>query len=257
MFKISSTLFLVFFLFLITDTLFGQQERYRFIGVESGIDFQDCELPEFEFIRGDISSYGAGNVANDLMWYFQKWYLGIKIEIRSNNNKFGLFSGLRYTKINTSLGKFSNWSSNTDFFYLLYKQEGTTTEYLKIKEINQSSNYLGIPIEIRYLPFKTGLFRLFFKAAAEINYRLNTTSDVVFYNNAMEYYQDDVINKFDEPNNFYSTLYFSVGWKFGKDNKPNINLEASFPSFFLTDNSSGLVKPITGGGFQLNIQIPF
>ena len=91
MFKISSTLFLVFFLFLITDTLFGQQERYRFIGVESGIDFQDCELPEFEFIRGDISSYGAGNVANDLMWYFQKWYLGIKIEIRSNKNKFGLF----------------------------------------------------------------------------------------------------------------------------------------------------------------------
>ncbi|MFC1734301.1 hypothetical protein ACFL6I_28695, partial [candidate division KSB1 bacterium] len=201
-------------------------------------------------------SYGTDNRVTNPLVYFHKWYAGIKIERRAKNNKLGLLTGLRYTRVNSSFGKSYTWLDNDGYFYLLYKQEGTTTEYLKIKEVNQYSDYLGIPLEIRHFPFNPRFFRFFLKAAAEFNYRLSTTNDVVFNNDKMESFQAGVAEKFGEPDNFFSMLYFALGLKLGNDNKTNVSLEAVFPSFYLSDNTSSLVIPQYGGGFQINIQIP-
>ncbi len=256
--KIKSIILIIFLYFQI-NTVWGQQERAKFWGVEAGMNFIICNPPEKDFIRGDISSYGAGKVTDNLEGLLNTGYLGAKTELRSLNNKFGLLGGIRYTRIISSIGKNTYWSETPNFFYLLYRQDGITTEYFKVRELNQTSDYLGVPIELRFFPFNQEKFRIYFKAGAEFNFLLKTKKDVVFYNKAMESYQNEVIEIIGEPNSFYSSLYFSAGFRLGKDSKPGINFEICLPYFFLTTEVSSLVTPQDqqGYGFQLNIQIPF
>ncbi|MCF8370874.1 MAG: hypothetical protein K9H64_04575 [Bacteroidales bacterium] len=240
-------------------SLHGQEDRVRFIGVESGIDFQICESTEYDFIRGDVdvSMYGLNDGANNLTLSLQNWYIGTKAEIRTKNNRFGLSTGVRFSQITSSMSKSTGWSGTADFFYILNKQEGTSTEYLRVKEINQVSNYLGIPVEIKFYPTKPYFVRFFIKGAALISGRLNTSNNVVFYSDEMNPYQNDVINKFDEPKFFLGMVHGSVGIKFGHEDNINLSLEAATPSIIFTENSSSLLKPMFGGGLQLNILIPF
>ncbi len=255
--KFISILFLAL-AFFGSNTVSGQEIRHKYLGVEGGMDFQGVNVPDYDFIRGEISYYPEYyGSSSQLQGSYQKWYLGAKTEIRSKSNRFGLFAGLRFSRVNSSLGKNQYWSDNSEFFYLLYKQEGTTTEYLRIREINRASNYIGIPLEVRFFPYRPRLFRLYFKAATELSYRISTSTEVVFDDSAMDQFQKDVLNKFDGPGNFYSSFSIAAGIKIGRDDKPNINLEAVLPSFVLTNKSSGLVNTISGGGLQLNVQFPF
>ena len=116
---------------------------------------------------------------------------------------------------------------------------------------------MGVPIELRFFPFNQEKFRIYFKAAGEFNFLIETEEDVVFYDNAMESYQNEVIEIIGVSSSFYASLYFSAGFSLGKDSKPRVNLEICVPYFFLTTEVSSLVTPQAGGGFQLNIQIPF
>ncbi|MBI4647992.1 MAG: hypothetical protein HY738_15755, partial [Bacteroidia bacterium] len=157
----------------------------------------------------------------------------------------------------SSVGKNDYWANSTNYFYCLYRQDGVNTEYLKLKEINQTSNYIGIPIEIRYFPAKRPhLFRIYFKIGAEINYLMQTQKDVVFYDNAMNPYKEDLTAKVGQPKTFYSSIYGGGAISIGRELKPSISIEACMPYLFLTSESFGLVNPIFGSGFQLNVQIP-
>ena len=254
-FKIFPTLVL---LFLIINHVSAQEKKIRFIGVETGMDFQGVGVPDYSFIRGQIASYpGNYYTAYNLRGNHQKWYGGVKAEMRSGNNHFGYLAGLRFTNIKSSIGKNIFTNDDPEYFYLLYKVEGTNTEYLKVKEINRASQYIGIPLEFRVYPFKPRHFGLYFKASADFAYLIASHTDVAFYNDQMKVYEQDVADKFDADSKFYSSLSFGVGWKIGRDAKPNLDLEASFPSFVLTSHTSGLVNTITGGGFQVNLLIPF
>lgn len=245
----------------LTNSILAQEvekkERLKFIGIEAGIDFLDSDIPNYDFIRGDITYYGSGSVSNSLQGFFQKWYLGLKTEVRSKNEKFGLSSGIRYTKINSSLGKSSYSTNSSNYFYLLYNQTGLTTEFIRINEINQVSEYIGIPLELRLLPFNQRLFNLYFKIGAEFNYLLKTDFDVIFHEQSLESYQNDVLNKFDDPDNYYFAMYAAIGWLININNNLQINIEANVPSIFVTDYSTGIINPVAGGGFQINIQKSF
>ncbi|MFC2104477.1 hypothetical protein ACFLS4_03890 [Bacteroidota bacterium] len=250
------------FFFVFAIHIYGQEKEkempiIKFICIEIGIDFLDSDIPNYDFIRGDISYLGSVSATDYLSGYFQKWYFGLKAEVRSKNNKFGLLGGIRYSSTNSSLGKNTYWESSSDYFFLLLNQEGTTTEFLKIKEVNNSADYIGIPLEIRYFPYKPRAFRLYFKVAAEFNYLLSDKSEVIFENNTMQNYEAEVLDKFDKPDNFYTAVYGAVGWNLNLKNKVYINFEVDVPSIFLADYSSGLIDPIAGGGFQLFVQIPF
>lgn len=259
MFKTIISILLLGLLLSKADALLGQEDRVRFIGLESGINFHICESTNYDFIRGnvDVSTYGINEDVNNLSMTFQKWNVGAMSEFRFKRNKVGLLCGLRFSQVNSTLSKSTDYSSNLNFFYLLNKQEGTTTEFLKVKEINQYSNYVGVPIELKYFLFHILGLRFYAKGAAEFSYRLKTNTNVMFYNSEMEPYEQEVIEKFKEPNDFLVMLYGAGGVKIGKDTKTSLSLEIILPSLFLTDNNSGLVSPLTGSGFQLNIQIPF
>jgi hypothetical protein len=210
-----------------------------------------------DFVRGDIPSYPVGYSTTSLTSLTDKSFLGVKFEIFSLNDRFGLFGGLRYSRMNSSIGKNSYWGSSTNYFYWLYREEGVNTEYLKVKEIDQKSDYIGIPIEIRFFPAKRPhLVRVFFKLGAEINYLVQTEQDVVFFDEAMNPYKNDLVAKLGHPKTFYSSVYGGGGIRIGRDFKPSVSIEACMPYLFLTSKSAGMVNPIFGGGLQLNIQIP-
>lgn len=243
----------------ITDKQKSKKEkivRAKFIGVESGIDFLSSTIPDYDFIRGDITYYGAEVSESHLSGFFQKWYTGVNFEIRSNNEKFGLLGGLRYISTNSSLGKNSYWESSSDYFLLLLEQDGTSTQFLRVNEINNTVNYVGIPIEIRFFPTRPRLFQLYFKAAIEFNSLINFDSEVIFETDEMVVYETEVLNKFDDPDDFYSIGYAGVGFNLNIKNRFMVNFEATVPSIVLYSYSTGIIEPEFGGGFRLCIQIP-
>ena len=94
---------------LISKSLFSQEKtenkQLKFIGIESGFEFLSTDLPEFNFIRGDISYYGLGSSTDYLETSYQEWYVGAKTEFRFLNDKCGVLTGFRYTKTNSYISK--------------------------------------------------------------------------------------------------------------------------------------------------------
>lgn len=244
-------------LFFYSGLIFAQEKRLKYIGIESGMTFYENKMSNTENIRGGSPSYGYGYSTNSITSICQNFFIGVKAEILSMNDRFGLSAGLRYSRINSSAGKPDYWTGNTNYFYWLYRQDGVNTDYLRVREINQASDYLGIPIEFRYF---TGIrpkpVRLFLKAGSELNLLLNSKKDVLFKDEAMNLYKSDIESKINDPDPFYATIYFGGGIRIGKELKPSVSLEACIASCFLSKGTFGLVDPEFGGGFQINVQIP-
>ena len=253
--KTKLVVFITSFLFVL-NLVQGQEKRLKFILFETGMDFISCEPPEKDYIRGEVDPYAYDYETSTLRGLLYKNYLGAKIEVRMLNNKLGLLGGIRFTHMISSIGKETYWSDTPNFFYLQFRQEGTTTEYLKIKELNQKSGYLGIPLELRIYPYKPRTFTVYYKIGTDLNLRVRTKTDVVFFNKAMEPFQDEVGKIIDAPWSFYSSCHLGVGFKLGKDPKPGVNFEICVPAAVLANGKTSLVTPQVGGGFQFNVRIP-
>jgi hypothetical protein len=253
----SKFIFLLSFLFFYLGCALAQESRIKKIGVETGITFSSSELSDLDFIRGEIPNYYAGYSSNTLISLSNKIYVGIKSEIFSLNGKFGFAGGIRFSRFNNSVGKNDYWASNTNYFYWLYREDGLNTEYLKVKEINQVNDYLGIPLEVRFSPArKDRLVRIYFKLGAELNYLVQTQTKIIFKDNDMGLYESELNERIEKPGKFSSSIYGGGGLRLGRNLKPSVSIEAHLLNVFLTSKSSGLVYPKEGGGFQLNMQVP-
>jgi hypothetical protein len=252
------TFLILFSLFILFDhPLTGQESKERLIGFEAGFDFLNCKSPKKEYIRGDRTLYGSGNAAANLSALGYTAYAGIKREFRSSNDHMGILTGLRFTKLQGIIGKDSYMSENASYFFMLYKQDGLNTEYIRIKSLVENSYYLGVPFEIRLFPYKEEGMRLFVSAGTEFNFLLKSGLEVNFYNDAMKDMKDEIAAIPGKPNSFESRIYAGFGFCFERESKPDLSIEFCFPSLVLTKDVSGLVDPITGVGFQLNMQFPF
>jgi hypothetical protein len=248
---------LTFFLSHYLAITFAQEPRLKYIGVEAGMTFIRSEMSDKEHVRAEMPSYYMTYSANSIVSWSVKSFAGIKFEIFSMNDRFGLLGGIRFSHLNNSIGKNHYWINTTDYFYWLYREDEINTEYLKINEIYQTANYIGIPLEIRFFTEKRPrIFQIYFKVGIEVNYLLSTKTGIVFINPAMETYEKEVIDMLEQPGRISAAIYGGGGFKIGKDQKPSVSIEACMPYFDLTPKSSGIVKPIFGGGFQLNFQVP-
>ncbi len=251
--KILFTLFLLCF---VISTINAQNLKLKYIGVDVGMPFVVTQMHNHDFIRNETAPrYYEESMSDNLSSSMTITYGGLTAEFMNKNNRLGITTGLRYTNLYSELGDASS-ESVKDFFYLMYKQDETNTEYLKINGIKQVSHYLGIPLEIRCYPFKPRIFRLYFKVAADINLQFLSNTNVKFVNNEMEIYEKEVKDKFGKPSALYSHVGASMGFRFGKDDRPSFSYELCLPSFIVTPNSSSLVKPEAIIGFQLNYQLP-
>jgi hypothetical protein len=230
--------------------------KRQFIFLETGVDGISCSAPDKDYIRA-ISGPSVSEFYTDkIMALMMLESIGLKLEYRTANNKFGFSAGLRYTRMNTSIGRDSYMSGAPDFFYVNYDQNGLNTEYAKVRELSQKSDYLGIPIELRIYPYKDRKVSFYYKAGVSFNLKINSKSDVVFYDTSMENYRNDVIKVVEKASPYYTTLYLGVGLRVGKSEKPGFSLEINAPVGVIFPAKSYFVNPQSGGGVQIMARIP-
>ncbi|GEM_PF-1239747 len=230
--------------------------RKWFVGTGTGFTMYGASTPDYKFIRGNVSWHD--HVYNsDIASFAFSWHAGLGVELQSANTRFGYSIGVRYTIYMGFLGAttYDN-DDDDDFFYVRLEENGTQTDYLRVKSINQINSYVGIPLEFRYLLFKPMLFRPYMKLGADFNFKINDSSNVKFKDDVMDKYEEDVAKLFDEAEDFYSTMYFGIGVKVGRVGKINFNIDARIPAFVLTGKKAGLVQPIAGGGVNISVQVP-
>lgn len=236
------------------------QQPLKFIQFETGIDFMACEKMEMDYIRAAMSdAYGgnAGVVGNngplyrDVKNQMHKAYLAIKVEVRTHDNYAGLISGLRLTQVVGAIER----TGSPDFFYLRLRQTETSTEYLKVERLEQFSNYLGIPLEVRIFAYGQRRFRLYFSAGGEVGYQLSTKNTTTFDDPSMNIYQHDVSQIIGAPDKWYATFYGRAGFMLGRE-MPRVSLGLNAP-VIVTDKSSTLNKPAAGIGLHIQVQVPF
>jgi len=239
-------------------TAYSQETPHFSWGVECGTSTVNGNLNEKWAVRQDVSSYngdyGYGN-SGSLNTSMSLYSIGFKPEYSFSNDRLSVFSGLRFTRINSYMDKGSSGSG--DFFYLRYKTTSTSSEYCRVTNIEENNDYVGIPLELRYTPFRIDNFDFFVKAGTEVGFKLASKTDIAFTTESMNAYKDEILNSVGvKVNSLYSTFYGSIGVKYSPNNRINYNLDIYLPSTFLTTNNSTLIIPQNFSGFQFSVQIP-
>jgi hypothetical protein len=245
-----------FFLLLLAGSLFGQDKKLKFIYLESGIDFIDCDEPYKDYIRADVETYYDDFISEGIRGLMFNEYFGVKFEYRLLKNLLGVSSGLRYNRTVSSIGKTTYWSDSPDFFYVRYWNDGTTSEYAKVREINQTSHYIGIPVELRIYPYKDRLINIYYKAGVSFNLNVGSKTGIVLQSEEMNTYERDVVQAVEGPQSYFGSFHLGLGLKVGRLPKPGFIIEASIPVGILTPDEASFVTPQAGAGFQFMIRVP-
>jgi hypothetical protein len=237
-------------------SLLGQEKKPMFLYLESGIDFISCEQPSKEYIRADIEPYYDYFAASQIRALMHNNFFGVRFEYRLAKNLLGISGGLRYTSMMTSIGKPAYWSDSPEFFYVHYLTDGMNTFYAKVLELNQKSDFIGIPVELRIFPYQERLINIYYKAGASVNINVGSKTDVVFFNDDMNHYEEEVADIVEEPSSYYGSLNLGIGIKVGKLQKPGFVIEANFPVGIFTPGKMSFVTPQAGIGVQVMIRVP-
>ena len=94
----------------------------KFLFLEAGGDFIDCEEPAKDYIRADVEPVWYYYVSDHIRSLSWNWYAGVKFETRFVKDLIGISSGLRFTSVQNSVGKTSYWTDSEDFFYVSYDE---------------------------------------------------------------------------------------------------------------------------------------
>ena len=214
-----SIILLIIFIPVLNKYTWGQDVKLKCLSLEAGIDGIGCAEPDKEYIRA-VNGQNFDYYSDKIKSIMTINYIGLKFEYRVINNLFGLSAGLRYSRMNTSIGRDSYLSSGPDYFYLNYTQSDLITEYAKVCEINQKGDYFGIPLEVRFYTRKERRIKLYYKAGLSLNLKVHSKSDISFFNESMEQYQADVIKVVENPSPNFTTFHLGLGLKIGKPDKP-------------------------------------
>jgi hypothetical protein len=225
------------------------------IGVEFGGNEPNTTLNEKWNIRQDVGSYyfDANYSANSVSTGMHITHFAVKPEISLFDGKVAFSSGLRFSNILSDI----NVNGNKGFFYLRYYSVGMNTEYAKVKAINESSNYLGVPFELKIVPIRFWEIDFYFKTGIELNYLLGSKTRIDFVAEEMKESEQTIIDNVGlKVNNLYSAWSNAIGASFGAGNKLRYNVEFLLPSFFITKNNSTIVNTDMFTGFRCSIQLP-
>jgi hypothetical protein len=247
---------LAIFLCILTNSIHGQDEKRKFLFLETGIDGIGCSTPDKDYIRAVSDPSTSQYYSDKIIALMMLESIGLKFEYRTVSNKFGFSGGLQYTRMITSIGRDSYMSSAPDYFYVHYDPNSINTEYAKVRELNQKVDYLGIPLELRIYPYKDRKVNFYYKAGVSFNLKINSKSDIVFYNDFMEMYRNNVIKVVEKAAPYYTTFNLGLGLKVGKSEKPGFSIEVNAPIEVIFPDKSYFVKPQAGGGFQIMARIP-
>jgi hypothetical protein len=234
-------------------------QQIKFIRVDAGTAFLAASPPENDNIRAVVDNYGYSedeydDASTDLRALYVLVHAGVKAEIFSPNNKWSLTTGLSYLRAEGDFQTKGLFFARP-FFFLKFREQGTTTEYLTISRIGQKSSFIGVPVEVTFYPFTPRRFNLFFKGGGSVNLNVSNSSDVVFHEPSMEKYEDQVMEQFDTPDRVSGIFFLAPGFHFSVK-QVKFGMEASFPTVFINSHGGGLVHPRVGGGLNVFFSFP-
>ena len=245
---------------LLTNSItYAEKPKNLSVRIEFGANEVNTSLNESWNIRQDVGSYNyeSGNSSNSVSTDMNVTHFGIKPEMLFLDDKIALSTGLRFSHIASDLSMVYNNNSAKNFFYLRYNDSGLNTEFARVSAINQSNIYIGIPLDVKLIPFSIYKLDFYFKTGIELNFKVGSKTKIDFVNNEMSEYQDLIMQGVGvKVNGIYSTWSSALGVSFGNKDKLRYNLEFLLPSFFLTQNNSSLVNSDMFTGFQFSIQLP-
>ena len=238
--------------FLFLSQAVAAQQKALSIGLETGGALFLCPTVDKPYIRKDMVYSASGDYNPSITSHYNMAFGGMKLELKSSNEKWKFGSGLRFIQTSSDISK----ANEPDYFYFLYRQDASTIDYLKVKRLSQTTNYLGVPLDVKFFPFpRMKTFKIYFTAGTQLGYKLSSKTSVVFPDPNMNPYTSEVQSIVEKPNNFIATVHGGAGFEFNKLSWPIVSLGLIFPSIFLS-NHTQLTNPVTGVGFQLSIQLP-
>jgi len=248
-FTFSFSLFFFIYSYSQTDSL---SKRIKIVGVQFGFNSFTGETENLDKIRANISYFDSQ--ANSLESLLNTAYAGLKFELRSSNNQFALSLGLHYSYMLSSTKEGS--ASSSSFFYFLINDEGTTTEYLRVNELNQAISYVSVPIDFKYFPNFRSRFRPYINMGLEYSLKLQNKLDVSFYDSSMDSRKEELANQLINPKSSCLLINPAIGIELGRGSKPSLGFQMNLPIFVASKEVSSLMTPNLGVGFQLNFIIP-
>ena len=229
------------------------------VGVEFGGNEVSTSLNEKWKIRQDVGSgyNGYNSSASSVATNMYVSHFAVKPEIRLFDDKLAFSSGLRFSNILSDVSTWGSQMDNAGYFYLRYNTSEFNTEYAKVRTMDESTNYLGIPIEVKLIPFSFWRMDFYLKTGVEFNFLLSSKTKIEFVNNAMNEFESSLIDNVGvKVNNLYSTWSTALGVTLGNKNRLQYNIEFLMPSFFITNNNSTLVNTEMFTGIRCSIQFP-
>ena len=191
-------------------------DRWEFRQEKLSYSYQD-NYHEREYVEGE----GSVN------------FVGLKSELSVWKNRLTLASGLRYTHVCEMIFPTSRAS-----FYL-YHPSSRGIELFRIREMNESIGYIGIPVEADIVLL--GLlsnWQLYIKAGMQAGVRIHDETRIDFTSKEMEKYRDEIITTAGEtPSNFFMNAYSSLGLRLILKNGIRFSIEAIFPPNFITKDN--------------------
>jgi hypothetical protein len=152
-----------------------------------------------------------------------------------------------------------NTSHGTDELLWLLKQEGATTDYVRVKPFSENSFFVGVPVEFRYFLQRTPrIVQPYFKLSALANFRFATATNVETSSKAMSKYEKDIAAQIEPDGIFSMIVYPGFGIKIGRKCNPLANIEMQVPFFVSGAKSvSSLITPHTALNINFAMQLPF
>jgi hypothetical protein len=234
-------------LLIVTTSFSSAAQKFNLI-FETGVERISCdEDKEYDYLRSIPESYSNyyDPYSSAIESNMTRAHAAVKVE-RLFLPKLAFATGIRYTYLQSHLKK----NQSPQYFYLLFRQTGTTTEYLTVRDIEQRANYIGIPLEVRYSPFSGHLFNLFCTVGSDVNVRVLSSNSITFNDENMREYESDVSGIVGSPDEMFVSAYGKFGVMIGRTN-PRASVSAMLP-IYLPQGSSSLVQPVAGVG--INVQ---
>lgn len=225
------------------------------VEVTIGFRVLSAEIPDNDRFRADGFDYGYGGTTIELRSNFSMASAGVKGEILLGDSKWSILAGVQYLQSFSRIDNKDPWLGYQNFFFYEFREEGTTTEYVTIENITQEVHYIGVPLQIRFSPFRPRRFNLYFMGGIEGNVLIASDTEIEFHERAMKPYESEITDQFGEPDPFNGVFYLGAGATFGRPGGVRIGIDVQLPAVFI-GSSTGLVNPNSGGGVGLVISLP-
>ena len=211
---------------------------FALLTIDAGIHFYAIEAVDRPYIRRDLPA--SGFLGEGIRGEMTAQFAGAKAEKFFFQHRLSFSVGLRYTNRMNSIYKNS---VIPDYFYVLHRQEATTTEYLRVGRIEESLRYIGLPLEARL--YINPRRRWFLMAGGEWSYQIAHEIKVAFKDPDMKMFTKDVKALVGDASGHYSSFYMGAGVRLGED-RPRWTLGLNVP-LATTRTVSGVLTPRFGG----------